>query len=247
MWECDRTTKASTKWMISLICCLRRSLRLCKSVLVAVEFKERDFEEETPNKVRTERLQIRCLSENLRIQQACSCSTTNLNTWNRYVHEVSSVTSVVHFHAPKLSMQAPHYTWNDQGVVTWKISGEHQMPWLLSMRTTNCIKGRPCNVKTIEWAPKFLPTFLAQCYFENFSVGKLSVMSSVRMPYFAVSTSVLPSKDQFVHAGAYSSRKSTAEFEALPFAKGQYSDEGMDSSYTVMFYVRTRALDESFN
>ena len=85
----------------------------------------------------------------------------------------------------------------------------------------NCIKGRPCNVKTIEWGPKFLPTFLAECKFENFTVRKPSVMSGV--PYFAVSTSVLPSKDQlqFVHTGAYSSRKSTAEFEALPFAKGQ--------------------------
>ena len=129
--------------------------------------------------------------------------------WNRYVHEVSSVTSVLHFHAPKLSMQAPHYNWNDQGVVTWKISRDHQMPWLLSIRTKNsesAIKWRPCNVKTIEWAPKFLPTFLAECYFEKISVRKLSVMSSV--PFFAVSTSVLPSKDQLVHPWAYSSRKS---------------------------------------
>ena len=99
--------------------------------------------------------------------------------------------------------------------------------------------------ETIEWAQKFLPTFLAECYFENFSVRKLSDMASV--PFFVVSSSVLPSKDQLVHTWAYSSRKSTAEFEALPFAKGQYSDEGMDSSYPAMFYVKTRALNESFN
>ena len=46
---------------------------------------------------------------------------------------------------------------------------------------------------------------------------------------FAVSTSVLPSKDQFVQSGVNNSRKSTTEFEALPFAKGQFSDEGTHS------------------
>ena len=70
------------------------------------------------------------------------------------------------FRCPKLSMQAPHYSWSDQGVVTWKISAEHQMRWLLSMHTKirklHKLKGRPCNVKTIEWGPEFLPTFLAE-------------------------------------------------------------------------------------
>ena len=51
--------------------------------------------------------------------------------------KVSQVTSNCHFHGLKLSMHARHYSWNDQGVVTWKISGEHQIPWLLSMRTKN--------------------------------------------------------------------------------------------------------------
>ena len=222
--------------------------------------------------MRDERLRIRCLSANLRIQQeyvsaACMWSTTKLNTWNRYGQEVSS-TSGSHFHPPKLFVQAEHYTWNYQGVVTWKYQlntkcqgyqlftfthpncpcklhttaemtrvwwlGKYQVNtkchggWACAPKFGNCIKGWPCNVETIERGPKFLPTFLAECYFQNFTVRKLSVMSGV--PYFAVSTSVLPSKDQFVHTRAYSSRKSTADFEASPFAKGQWYGKFMSSN-----------------
>ena len=49
--------------------------------------------------------------------------------------------------------------------------------WACAPQFENCIKGRPCNMKTIEWGQEFLPTFLAECDFENFTVGKLSVMS----------------------------------------------------------------------
>ena len=170
MWECKRSTKAWTLNEWFPFCCLPRYLRLCKSVLVAVEFNRRP--QETSKRWFSTNLQI----QPEHIPAVCSWSTTNLNTWNRYVHEVLSVTSRSHFHPPKLYVQAEHYSSNYQGVVTSKISGDDGMPSLLSMRTT-IRKLQPCNVKTIEWGQEFLPTFLAECDFENFTVRKLSVMS----------------------------------------------------------------------
>ena len=63
------------------------------------------------------------------------CRKIKKGTWNRQVHEVWSVTSECQFHLPKRCVQAPHCSWNDQRVATWKISSEHPMPWRLSMRT----------------------------------------------------------------------------------------------------------------
>ena len=95
------------------------------------------------------------------------------NTWSRHIHKAWSVTSECQFHCPKLYVQAAHYRWNGQGVVTWNLLAEHPMPWRLSIcapKLGNCIKGTPCNVKTIEWGPEILSTFLAECDFENFTV-----------------------------------------------------------------------------
>ena len=57
-----------------------------------------------------------------------------VNTWNSIVHDVWLVTSDDQIHCPKLYVQARHHSWNDRFVVTWKLSGENQMPRMLSMR-----------------------------------------------------------------------------------------------------------------
>ena len=93
--------------------------------------------------------------------------------------------------------------------------------WACAPELGNCIKGRPYNVKTIEWGPEFLPTFLAECDFEQLycdSTVKLFVF--LRVLYFAVFTSVLPSQDNFVHSSAgyaaWGSRPGNSEICLLP-------------------------------
>ena len=115
----------------------------------------------------------------------------------------------------KVHVQAQHYSWTDQGVVSWNIQPgavklvfwRHWMHlrymhpvtsedtihctrlyqvntqshgyWACATELGNCIKGRPYNVKTIQWGPEFLPTFLAEYDIETFycdSRVKLSVL-----------------------------------------------------------------------
>ena len=109
------------------------------------------------------------------------------------------------------------------GLVTWNISAEHQMPWLLSMRTINSETAqrefrRPGNVKIIEWGPEILPTFLTECNFENVLLESYLSCHVCHISPCGLRSSV-PCKDQFVHSGVYSSRKSTTEFEALPICE----------------------------
>ena len=57
------------------------------------------------------------------------------NTWSRHIPEAWWMTSECQLYCLKLYVQAAHFRWNGQGVVTWNLSAEHQMTWRLSMRT----------------------------------------------------------------------------------------------------------------
>ena len=68
---------------------------------------------------------------------------------------------------------------------TYQVDTKGHSSWACAPNLRNCIKGGLCNVKTVEWKPEFLPTFLAEHDFEELvSRVKLSLMRR-SMPYYA--------------------------------------------------------------
>ena len=117
----------------------------------------------------------------------------------------------------------------------YQLNTKYHGCWACAPKFGNCIKGRPYNVKTIEWGPEFLPTFVAEYDNEKFhcdSKVKLSVL--LRVLYFAVFALVLSvastDVDNLVHWSGYADWRSRPGNSRLQVAKSQFSNEGLHNT-----------------
>ena len=108
--------------------------------------------------------------------------------------------------------------------------------WACAPKFGNCIKGRPCNVKTIDRGPGIRPIFLPEYDFEKFycdSRVKLSVL--LRVLHFAMFALVLSVANtdvyNFVHWSGHADWGSRPWNSKLQVAKSQSSDEGLHNTY----------------
>ena len=135
----------------------------------------------------------------------------------------------------KLHAEAPHYSWDDWSVIsvhhlerirwttnTMALEHAHQNSETALLLKEN--HARPCNVKTSQWGPEFLPTFLPECSFEK-------LRSTVNLSRQVCHISPCPPRSYTMTTICAlklvcSLRKWTRAFGEIRLEKGGLSDEG---------------------